>query len=170
VVLASTDPPEVQLATNRTWHLPYRWVSDPDGSRLAKPLDAWDEDASIFRPVVVVVAPDGTEVFRELSRDFTDRPDDEPILAAVEALGPRPGAGSRTVGPPDIGPRPSKRAFKPASFIPYFRAIKFNTARAERADGRRARPRAAADRAAHGRVFLSAFDEWRAEHPPPTQE
>ena len=105
-MLASTDPPEVQLAMNRTWHLPYRWVSDPDGSRLAKPLDAWDEDASIFRPVVVVVAPDGTEVFRELSRDFTDRPDDEPILAAVEALGLDPVPLPTPWDPPDIGPRP----------------------------------------------------------------
>ena len=165
-MLASTDPPEVQLATNRTWHLPFRWVSDPDGSRLAKPLEAWDEDASIFRPVIVVVAPDGAVVFRELSRDFTDRPDDEPILAAVEALGL--GALPEPTGwyPPDIGPQPSKRAFKTASFIPYFRAIKFNTgALAKRMvdDGDRDLLLAEQQMA---ESFLAAFDEWRAEHPP----
>lgn len=166
MVLASTDPPEVQLAMNRTWHLPYRWVSDPDGSRLAKPLDAWDEDASIFRPVVVVVAPDGTEVFRELSRDFTDRPDDEPILAAVEGLGLDPVALPAAWDPPDIGPRPSKRAFKPASFIPYFRAIKFNTgALSERMVDERDREQLLTEQHM-AESFLAAFDEWRAEHPP----
>ena len=165
-MLASTDPPEVQLAMNRTWHLPFRWVSDPDGSRLAKPLEAWDDDASIFRPVVVVVAPDGDVVFHELSRDFTDRPDDEPILAAVEALGldavPEPPAWE----PPDIGPQPSKRAFKTASFIPYFRAIKFNTgALAKRMADDRDRALLLAEQQM-AESFLAAFDQWRAEHPP----
>jgi hypothetical protein len=42
VVLAPVDPTEVQLGMNRTWHLPFCWVSDPDGTRLARPLDAWD--------------------------------------------------------------------------------------------------------------------------------
>jgi hypothetical protein len=165
-VLASTDPPEVQLATNRTWHLPFRWTSDPGGSRLAKPLRAWDEDRSIFRPVVVVVAPDGTEVFRELSRDFTDRPDDEPILAAVEALGLDAVPSPTAWDPPDIGPRPSERAFQPASFIPYFRAIKFNTgALAKRMVDDRDRDLLLVEQQM-AESFLAAFDEWRAEHPP----
>ncbi len=168
MVLASTDPPEVQLAMNRTWHLPCRWVSDPDGTRLAKPLGAWDEDASIFRPVVVVVAPDGREVFHELSRDFTDRPDDEPILAAVEELGLDPVPAPAAWDPPDIGPRPSKRAFQPSSFIPYFRAIKFNTgALAERMVDERDREQLLTEQKM-AESFLAAFDEWRAEHPPPS--
>lgn len=151
---------------NRTWHLPFRWVSDPDGARLAKPLEAWDEDASMFRPVIVVVAPDGDVAFRELSRDFTDRPDDEPILAAVEALGldavPPPTAWD----PADIGPRPSKRAFLPASFIPYFRAIKFNTgALSKRMVDERDRDLLLVEQRM-AESFLAAFDEWRAAHPP----
>ncbi|SFF01307.1 hypothetical protein SAMN05216574_10823 [Blastococcus tunisiensis] len=165
MVLASTDPPEVQLAMNRTWHLPFRWVSDPDGSQLAKPLDVWNpERGGIFKPVVLAVAPDGREVFRELSRDFTDRPDDEPILAALESLGLDP----VSVPPwsPDVEPQPSERAFTPPAFIPYFRAIKFNTgALAERMVDERDREQLLTEKGM-AESFLAAFDEWRAEHAP----
>ena len=165
MVLASVDPPEAQLAFDRTWHVPFPWVSDPDGSRLAEPLGAWDENASIFRPLVLAVAPDGSEAFHELSRDFTDRPDDEPVLAAVERLGlpalpePEPWA------PDGVEPRPSKRAFPPASFHPYFRAIKFNTmALAERMVDDRDRHEVLTEHRM-ALSFLDAFEVWRAEHP-----
>lgn len=169
MVLASVDPPEVQLAMDHTWHLPFRWASDPDGTRLAKPLDAWDTDASIFRPVVVVVAPDGREVFRELSRDFTDRTDDEPVLTAIEALGlpalPEPAPWA----PEGVAPQPSKRAFKPSSFIPYFRAIRFNTmALSDRMVDDRDRDLLVTEQRM-AESFLGAFDTWRAEHPPDGQ-
>jgi hypothetical protein len=169
VVLASVEPPEVQLGMNRTWFLPFRWTSDPDGERLAKPIGAWDDDASIFRPIVLAVAPDGREVFRELSRDFTDRDDDEPVLRAVEALG-LPARPSPTPWTPEgVEPRPSKRAFQPASFIPYFRAIRFNTmALAERMVDERDREQLIAEQHM-AESFLAAFDEWRAEHPPDRQ-
>lgn len=148
----------------RTWHLPFRWVSDPDGERLAKPIGAWDDDASIFRPVVLAVAPDGREVFRELSRDFTDRTDDEPLLAAVEALGLDPVPAPDWA--PDVAPRPSQRAFRPSSFITYFRAIRFNTlALSERMVDERDRAQVVAEKEM-AESFLGAFDEWRAEHPP----
>lgn len=169
MVLASVDPPEVQLAFDHTWHVPFRWVSDPDGTRLARPLGAWDDDASIFRPIIVAVAPDGSEVFRELSRDFTDRPDDEPVLTAVEGLDlpavplPSPWA------PEGVAARPSKRAFKPASFIPYFRAIKANTkALGERMVDERDRAEVLTEHHMAS-SFLETFDEWRAEHPPGQQ-
>jgi hypothetical protein len=169
VVLASVELPEVQLAMNRTWHLPFRWASDPGGERLARPLVAWDEEASIFRPVVVAVGPDGREVYRELSRDFTDRVDDEPVLRAVEAL------GLPAVDPPDpwapdgVEPRPSKRAFTPASYIPYFRAIRFHTmALSQRMFDERDREQLVTEQRM-AESFLAAFDEWRAEHPPDRQ-
>jgi hypothetical protein len=169
VVLASVDRPEVQLAFDRTWHVPFRWVSDPDGARLAKPLGAWDEEASIFRPLVLAVAPDGTEVFRELSRDFTDRTDDGPVIAAVEGLGlpalPEPAPWA----PDGVSPQPSKRAFKPASYIPYFRAIKSNTmALADRMVDERDRDEVLTENRMAS-SFLEAFDAWRAEHPPDQQ-
>ncbi len=169
MVLASVDPPEVQLAMDHTWHLPFRWASDPDGTRLAQPLDAWDTEASIFRPVVVAVAPDGREVFRELSRDFTDRTDDEPVLTAIEALGlpalPEPAPWA----PEGVAAQPSKRAFKASSFIPYFRAIRFNTmALSQRMVDDRDRDLLVTEQRM-AESFLSTFDTWRAEHPPDGQ-
>ena len=169
MVLASVEPPEVQLGMNRTWHLPFRWASDPDGERLAKPLGAWDTDESIFRPIIVAVAPDGREVFRELSRDFTDRIDDEPLLAAVEALRLPASPAPSPWTPDGVTPQPSKGAFRPASFIPYFRAIRFNTMALSRrmVDDRDREQLVAEQRMAES--FLAAFDGWRADHPPDQQ-
>lgn len=169
MVFASVDPPEVQLAMDRTWHLPFRWVSDPDGVRLAKPLDAWDADADIFRPIVVAVAPDGREVFRELSRDFTDRTDDEPVLTAVEALGLPARPTPEPWAPEGVEPHPSDRAFRPRSFIPYFRAIRFNTmALAQRMVDERDREQVVTEQRM-AESFLAAFDERRAQYPPEEQ-
>ena len=164
-MLASVDSPAVQLAMNETWLLPFRWVSDPDGERLAKPLDAWDDRASIFRPLILAVAPDGREVFRERSRDFTDRPDDEAVLTALETLD-LPAVAEPTPWSPDgVGAQPSERAFHPRSFITYFRAIRFNTAAlAERMADERDRAAVRAE-TAMTESFLSAFDSWRAAHP-----
>lgn len=60
VVLVSTDPPAAQFAMNRTWRLPFRWVSDPTGERFAQLLDAWnpDERDGLFHPLVLFLAPD----------------------------------------------------------------------------------------------------------------
>jgi hypothetical protein len=77
---------------------------------------------------VVAVAPDGRQVFRDRSRDFTDRPDDEPVLTALEDLRLPPREDSEPPWrPEDLTPRPSERAFGPSSSIQYFRAIRFNT-------------------------------------------
>lgn len=166
MVLASVDPPEVQLGMNATWHLPFRWASDPGGARLAQPMGAWDTEASIFRPIVVVVAPDGREVFRELSRDFTDRTDDEPVLTAVEGLGLPALPAPESWAPDGVAPSPSERAFQPRSFIPYFRAIRFNTkALSERMVDDTDRDQLVTEQRM-AESFLAAFDEWRAEHPP----
>jgi hypothetical protein len=170
VVLASVDPPEVQLGMDRTWFLPFRWVSDPGGKRLARPLDAWDDDASIFRPLVVAIAPDGREVFRERSRDFTDRPDDEPVLTALEQLGLPAIAEPAPWQPEGVRAQPSERAFQPSSFIPYFRAIRFNTlALADRMVDESDREQCLTEHRMTD-SFLAAFDGWRAEHPPGQQQ
>jgi len=163
VLLASVDPPAVQRAMAETWQLPFGAVSDPGGERIARPLDAWDEQASIFRPFVLVLAPDGRRVFWELSRDFTDRPDDEPVLSAVEALD-LPAREATAYVWPDVVAKPSKRAFKPHSYIPYFRAIRFNTlalAQRMRDEGDRAEVE---QETAMATSFLAAFDRWRERY------
>lgn len=125
-MLASVDPPAAQLAMNRTWHLPFRWVSDPDGSRLAKPLDTWNdaERGGLFSPLVLLVAPDGRTSVEHRSRDFADRPDDRDVLDALSDLGLPP----RLVPPPwspEVEPAPTGTAFHVDAFGAYFRGIRF---------------------------------------------
>lgn len=128
-MLASVDPPAAQLAMNRTWHLPFRWVSDPDGESLAKPLDAWnaDERGGLFHPLVLLVAPDGRRLVQHRSRDFADRGDDEYVLQALRGLGLPPRKASPRWQPGGIEPEPTDAAFRPEAFGPYFRGIRLNT-------------------------------------------
>ena len=143
------------------WHLPFGAVSDPHGDGIAKPLGAWDESASIFRPFVLALSPSGERVFWELSQDFTDRPDDEPALTALEQLELPAREQSSVTWPADAAPQPSDRAFHPRSFIPYFRAIRFNTiALAGRMHDDRDR-KVVEQETVMAESFLSAFDSWR---------
>ena len=79
---------------NRTWHLPFRWISDPDGGQLGRSLDAWNaaERGGLFHPLVLLVAPDGEVLVRHRSRDFADRRDDQDLLVVTEN-----GFGKRTL-------------------------------------------------------------------------
>ncbi len=126
-MLASVDPPAAQLAMNRSWHLPFRWISDSDGSSLAKPLDAWnpDEHDGLFVPLVLLVAPDGRTLVEHRSRDFADRPDDADVLDALREAS-LPSREPDAPWDPGVEPEPTGSAFRPEAFGPYFRGIRFN--------------------------------------------
>ena len=128
-MLASTDPPGAQLAMNRTWHLPFPWVSDPDGERLGKPLDAWnaEEHGGLFHPLVLLVAPDGRELVRHRSRDFADREDDADVLEALRGLGLPPLEVPPPWAPGGAEAEPTDKAFRVEAFGPYFRGLRFGT-------------------------------------------
>ena len=129
VVLASVDPPAAQLAMNQSWHLPFPWVSDPDGERLAKPLDTWnpDERGGVFHPLVLLLAPDGEVLLRHRSRDFADRPDDHDVLAALEVLGLPARVVPAPWSPAGVNPHPTGAAFRPDAFGAYFRGLRLGT-------------------------------------------
>ena len=111
---------------NHTWHLPFRWLSDPDGSRLARPLDAWnaEEHGGLFHPRVLLVAPDGTRLVEHRSRDFADRDDDEDVFDALRDLR-LPARSVPAAWQPDVEPEPTPQAFRTAAYGPYFRGIQF---------------------------------------------
>jgi hypothetical protein len=162
VVLASVDPPAAQLAMNQTWHLPFRWLSDPDGE-VARGLDAWnpDERGGLFHPLVLLIAPDGRELVRHRSRDFADRTSDDDVLQALRELGlaarPEPSGWD-----PRVAPGPTAAAFRVEAFGPYFRGIQFNT---RALAGRMRDPQDAAelrDTTAMAGSFLEAWKERRA--------
>lgn len=163
VVLASVDPPQAQLAMNRLWHLPFRWVSDPEGERLAKPLDAWNpsERGGLFQPLVLLVAPDGRELVRHHSRDFADRANDDDALQALRDLQLPSRRSPSHWRPAQLEPVPTESAFRPEAFGPYFRGIRMN-AQALTARMRDPRDRAELEQTeAMAKSFLEAWKQRR---------
>ncbi len=129
MVLASVDRPSAQLAMNSTWHLPFKWVSDPDGEHLAQPLDAWNpgERGGLFHPLVLLVGPDGQELLRHRSRDFADRRDEADVLGALKELELPARSVPDVWSPEGVAPQPTQGAFRPEAFGPYFRGLLFGS-------------------------------------------
>ena len=140
-----------------------RFVSDPGGERYLQPLALFDpeERGGIALPGMVIVSPDGEEVYRYQGRDFADRTNDDDLWAALETLGlpavePAPWTGSDTVVPDDL-----RGFFAPEMFGPYFRGNRFGAA----AIGGRLDDKASRAIAREHRVMseatLEAWDVWR---------
>ncbi len=53
--------------------LPFPLLSDPGGEQASKPYRVWHEGESYARPAVVIVSPQGEEVFRQVGGEFSDR-------------------------------------------------------------------------------------------------
>ncbi len=102
------------------------FVSDPDGERYLQPLQLFDpeERGGIALPGMVIVDPDGREVYRYQGRDFADRTNDDDIWATLDrlALAPvEPSPWSSEVEVPDD----LRGSFPPADFGAYFRGNMF---------------------------------------------
>jgi hypothetical protein len=165
VVLASVDPPAAQLAMNHTWHLPFRWVSDPDGTRLATPLDAWnDQDrGGLWHPLVLLLGPDGEVLLRHRSRDFADRSDDGDVLAALHGLSLRPLPLPSPWRPEGVTAEPTASAFRPEAFGAYFRGVRSATSTLARRRRDEQDAGEARQVAAIAASFLEAWQQRRAE-------
>ncbi len=110
----------------RTWHLPFRWDSDPDRRAVGQAAGAGSaaERGGLFHPLVLLVAPDGRVVVEHRSRDFADRPSDDDVLEGLRGLGLPP----RSVPPPwrpDLEPQPTENEFRAEAYGPYVRGIRF---------------------------------------------
>jgi hypothetical protein len=81
------DTPPRNAAMVEKLVLPFPILSDPDGSVAIKPLGVWDDAGKIALTSIIIIAPDGREVFRYVGNDFVDRPEDELILGALDDLG-----------------------------------------------------------------------------------
>ena len=84
----SVDPPERNAAMIAKLSLPFPYLSDPDRSQAIIPYGVADEKdhRQIARPSIVVVTPGRNEVFRFVSRDFADRPEEDLVIAALDRL------------------------------------------------------------------------------------
>lgn len=120
----SIDSPEQNSSMVNKLRLPFPLLSDPDRSRAIEPYGvANDVDPrNLAHPAVIVVDPDGAEVYREVGRDFADRITEHELLDAIGVLN----LPSTIQSPIDPGSgEPGPRAMPVHAMIPYFRGARF---------------------------------------------
>lgn len=122
VIAVSTDDAVRQAGMFERWpttHVLY--VDDPDRSKIIEPLGLSDpdDDRQIALPAMLVIDPDGNEVYRYVGRDFADRTTDVEVYAALDALELDP-IDAPVGGPVGSVPDDLRRFFAPASLRPYF--------------------------------------------------
>lgn len=123
----SVDDDARQAGMARRWGFSHtRFVSDPGGETYLQPLDLFDaeERGGIALPGMVIISPDGAEVYRYRGRDFADRTNDDDIWATLDILAlppvdPPPWSSDVEV-PEDLG-----GYFRPSDFGAYFRGNMF---------------------------------------------
>jgi hypothetical protein len=127
------DQPEQNAAMVEKLVLPFPVLADPDGALAIRPMGVWNEESKLAQPAMVVLKPDGQEVYRYVGVDFADRPNDDDVLAALDGLG-LPALDGATPPLPTLPPRPSERAIDVHDLGPYMRGVRFAAmALAERA-------------------------------------
>ncbi len=118
------DMPEQNAAMVKKLAVPFPILSDPDGERAIKPCGVWDDAGRMATPAIIVLAPDGHEVYRYAGVDFMDRPNDDEILEALSSLGlPATEAAAGTIA--HLNPRPGSRATKLDNLAVYMRGVRF---------------------------------------------
>lgn len=109
------------------WPTPnVRYVSDPYRSALIEPLGLSDpdDDRQLALPAMLVIDPDGNEVYRYVGRDFADRTTDPEVYAALDSLqlsAIEPPAG----GPIGEVPTDLRGYFRPSDFTPFLGGNRF---------------------------------------------
>jgi len=165
VIAISVDDHERQAAMYARWPTPHvQYVSDPNGATYLRPLDLFDpeERGGIALPALLVIDPEGNEVFGYRGRDFADRTHDEDVFGALDGL------GLDAIDAPDGGPvvdgvaTDQAGAFQPRMLTPYFKGNRFGAV----AIGRRAEGDEARSLAREHRVMCDGILEaWDAVKP-----
>lgn len=122
----SADSQPQNTAVAEKLALPFPLLSDPDRTEAITPLGFADENdpRQISRPGTVIIAPGGEIVFSVTGRDYADRPDEDDVLAQVEALGLDP----TTQEPPEMGDaEDGPKAMPFVGLKYYFSGAKFAT-------------------------------------------
>lgn len=159
VIAISVNEVERQAGVRNRWKLDEQLlVSDPGGERYLQPLNLFDPEArgGIALPAVIVIAPDGTEVYRYQGRDFADRTTDAEMFAALEGLG-LPAVEASGGGPEADVPDGLKGFFTPEMIGPYFRGNMFG---ATAIAGRLSDPEAAAVAKEHRAMANATLEAW----------
>lgn len=122
LVAVSVDDDIRQAGMSERWGFTHtRFVSDPGGDDYLRPLELFDpaERGGIALPGMVIVNPDGEEVYRYQGRDFADRTNDDDIWKTLDELNLPPVDPAPWV--PAAGtPADLAGYFKPRDFAAYF--------------------------------------------------
>jgi hypothetical protein len=120
----SADSPAQNAAVIEMLALPFPVLSDESRQNAIEPLGLADPDdpRRIARTAVVVISPEGEEVFRYVGREYADRPHEDLLLEKVAELGLR-----RTEqAEPSVGTiEPGERAVGLDTLPHYFRGAKY---------------------------------------------
>ncbi len=127
VIAISVDDEQRQAGMRARWRLTEQTlVADPGGTSFLVDLGLYDpeERDGVALPGLLVISPNGDEVYRYQGRDFADRTTDHEMFEALDALGLDPGPPSP--GGPDVAVPEDLRGFFPTDMVgPYFRGNMF---------------------------------------------
>ena len=164
LLAVSVDDGSRQVGMAQRWGLDaVRFVSDPGGETMLQPLELFDpeERGGIALPGMILIAPDGSEAYRYIGRDYADRTNDEEIWPSLEALGLSP------VDPPtwtsDIDvPEDLADFFRPSEYRMFFFANQVGANAISRRLGPETEPgQVATEHVGMSKDSLRAWKEWR---------
>ncbi len=161
VIAVSVDDETRQAGMFDRWPTPnVQYIADPKGERFLQPLGLFDPEdrGGIALPGMLVVGPDGSEVYRYQGRDFADRTTDDDVYAALDAL------GLDAIEPPVGGPVADvtenlRGFFRPNDFGAYFRGNRFGAIAIQ---GRLSDPEAKAIAREHRVMVDATLEAWSA--------
>ncbi len=164
LIAVSVDDDARQAGMARRWGLDsIRFVADPGGAELLQPLDLFDpeERGGIALPGMILVAPDGTEAYRHVGRDYADRTNDDEIWPALAALDLGP--VDPPPGTPDVDVFDDLAdSFRPAEYRTFFFANQVGAmAVARRLGPDTEAGQVAMEHAGMSKDSLRAWKEWR---------
>lgn len=160
----SVDDEVRQAGMSRRWGFTHtRFVSDPGGETYLQPLELFDpvERDGIALPGMIIVDPDGNEVYRYQGRDFADRTNDDDIWATLDGLALQP------VDPPawkpdtDV-PDDLRGYFRPKDFGAYFRGNMFGAIAISRRVGDDESRSIAKEHQHMSKSNLDAWETWQS--------
>ena len=118
------DSPEQNAAMVGKLSLPFPILSDPDRTAIITPMGVADpNDArNLSRPAMILIAPDGNERWRFVSRDYADRLPNDEVLEHTRTLALAPTSQPA----PEVGPaEPGERAMPFEGLYHYLRGARF---------------------------------------------
>lgn len=118
----SIDDDVRQAGMSERWGFTHtKFVSDPGGETYLKALNLFDpnERGGIALPGMIIVTPDGEEVYRYQGRDFADRTNDDDIWKTLDELDLPPVDPAPWVSDIEV-PDDLTGYFRPRDFPAYF--------------------------------------------------